>query len=83
MHTEEMIRRTSINLDFDLVDQAKAVLGTSETTETIHRALRDVVRHDLIRQLAARRFELSDEELRELRTWRTAELVDDADDRAR
>ena len=72
MHTEEMIRRTSLNLDFDLVDQAKAVLGTTETTETIHRALADVVHLDHRRKLAVHRFDLSDDELHALRTWRTA-----------
>lgn len=83
MHTEGVVRRTSINLDFNLVDQAKAVLGTTETTETVHRALREVVRHDLVRQLAARRFELSDEEERELEAWTLGGRLREADDGAR
>ena len=66
-----MIRRTSVNLDLDLVQAAKAVLHTSETTETIHRALADVVRHDRLRRLTERRFELADGELAELRRSRT------------
>ena len=69
-----MIKRTSLNLDFDLLDEAKEVLETRETTETIHRALKDVVRHARLRRLLARRFELSPEELEELRTPRTAGL---------
>lgn len=69
MHTEAMIRRTSLNLDFDLVDEAKAVLGTTETTETIHRALADAVRHARLRRLVQRRFELTAEEERQLQEW--------------
>jgi hypothetical protein len=68
-----MIRRTSLNLDFELLDEAKAVLETHETTETIHRALEDVVRRDRLRRLVSRRFDLSDEELEALRTPRTPE----------
>jgi Arc/MetJ family transcription regulator len=52
-----VIKRTSINLDLDLVAEAKAVLGTVETTETIHRALDEVVRQQRIRRLLSRRFE--------------------------
>ena len=66
-----MVKRTSLNLDLDLVQAAKAVLRTSETTETIHRALADVVRHDRLRRLTERRFELADDELAELRRSRT------------
>ncbi len=66
-----MLKRTSLNLDLDLVQAAKAVLHTSETTETIHRALADVVRHDRLRRLTERRFELADDELAELRRSRT------------
>ena len=52
-----MIKRTTINLDFELVGQAKDVLGTIETTETVHRALAEVVRQEKVRRLLARRFE--------------------------
>jgi hypothetical protein len=45
------IRRTSLNLDFELVDQAKRLLGTSGTTDTVHRALADVVRRERIRRM--------------------------------
>jgi Arc/MetJ family transcription regulator len=50
------IRRTNINLDRALVTAAAAVLGTAQTTETVHAALRDVVDRDARRQLAARDF---------------------------
>jgi Arc/MetJ family transcription regulator len=52
-----MIKRTSLNLDFELVRAAKTVLGTTETTETVHRALREVVRREKLERLLARDFE--------------------------
>lgn len=39
-----MRRHTTINLDSVLVSEARQVLGTANTTETIHAALADVVR---------------------------------------
>ena len=51
------VRRTSMNLDFELVDQARAELGEDGTTETVHAALRDVVRRARIERLLAVRFE--------------------------
>ena len=47
-----MIRRTSLNLDFGLVEQAREVLDTSGTTDTVHRALEEVIRRDAFRRLA-------------------------------
>jgi Arc/MetJ family transcription regulator len=69
-----MIKRTSLNLDFELLNEAKGILHTNETTETIHRALEDVVRNARLQRLVARRFELSDDEREQLRTPRTAGL---------
>jgi Arc/MetJ family transcription regulator len=57
-----MIKRTSMNLDVELVAAAKEVLGTSETTETVNRALAEVVRQEKIRRLLSRRFDLAPEE---------------------
>lgn len=68
-----MTRRTSINLDFDLVEEAKEVLDTRETTETIHRALAEVVRQARLQRLARRRFDFGDADLQELRRPRTEE----------
>lgn len=51
-----------MNLDLDLVAAAKEVLGTSETTETVHLALREVVRQQRLRRLVARSFDSTDEE---------------------
>jgi len=48
-----MIRRTSLNLDLDLVAKAREVLDTRTTTDTIHRALEEVVRREELRELAA------------------------------
>ena len=46
------VRRTSLNLDFELVERAKKALGTSGTTETVHRALEEVWRLEAARRLA-------------------------------
>ncbi len=46
-----MIKRTSLNLDLDLVAQARDVLDTRTTTETIHRALEEVVRQEALKRL--------------------------------
>ena len=48
-----MIKRTSLNLDLDLVAKAREVLETRTTTDTIHRALEEVVRREALRELAA------------------------------
>jgi Arc/MetJ family transcription regulator len=39
-----MRKHTTIDLDAELVGQARQVLGTSTTTDTIHAALAEVVR---------------------------------------
>jgi len=62
-----MIKRTSLNLDLDLVAQARDVLETRTTTETIHRALNDVIRRDALRKLATWRPDYTLEELEQLR----------------
>jgi Arc/MetJ family transcription regulator len=64
-----MIRRTSMNLDMALVDEARVALGTTGTTETIHAALREAVRQTRLRYLLDRDFEIRPEELAEMRTW--------------
>ncbi len=62
-----MIKRTSLNLDFELVAQARTVLSTRGTTDTIHRALEEVVNREALSELAGWRPELTLEELEELR----------------
>jgi Arc/MetJ family transcription regulator len=72
-----MKKRTSLNLDVDLVAEAREVLGTNGTTETVHRALAEVVRTEHLRRLAEETFEdLTPEALAKLRRWRTADWVD-------
>jgi predicted nucleic acid-binding protein len=74
-HTYDMTmtRRTSLNLDFDLVEEAKGILDTRETTETIHRALSEVVRQARLQRLTRRRFDFRDADLADLRRSRTEE----------
>ena len=48
-----MPRRTSVILDDDLVERAKAALGTSGISDTIEAALREAVRTDQRRRLAS------------------------------
>jgi hypothetical protein len=38
-----MIRHTTLNLDSELLDEAKVALNTKRITDTVHRALEDVV----------------------------------------
>lgn len=67
------IRRTNINLDTELVQEAAAVLGTVQTTETVHAALREVVERAARQRLAQRDFvDLTPETLDEVRRPRTA-----------
>jgi Arc/MetJ family transcription regulator len=49
-----MIKRTNINLDTQLVDEAAALLGTDRITDTVHAAMRDVVARERRRRLAGR-----------------------------
>lgn len=39
-----MARKTALLIDDALVAQVREILGTSSTTETIHEALREVIR---------------------------------------
>ena len=66
-----MIKRTSINLDLDLVARAKDVLETKGATDTIHRALSEIVRQARLKRLAHRRFDCSQADLDEIRRPRT------------
>ena len=62
------VKRTSMNIDRDLVREAAEVLGTVGTTETVHEALREVGRIRLRAQLMASDFPVPTfEELRRMR----------------
>jgi Arc/MetJ family transcription regulator len=52
-----MVRRTNINLDMELVEEAAQELGTQRTTDTVHGALREVVARARRARLAKREFE--------------------------
>jgi Arc/MetJ family transcription regulator len=65
-----MVRRTTINLDADLVAEAREVLHTKNTTDTVHDALRDVIRRERLRRLAQRSWSMTLEELKEMRRSR-------------
>ncbi len=67
-----VIRRTSLKLDFELVSQARDVLGSNGTTDTVRRALEDVVVRERLRRLAEEPFEdLTLEALEQLRATRS------------
>ena len=57
MYSVNVVRRTNINLDMQLVEQAARELGTRRTTDTVHQALRDVVARARRARLAERDFE--------------------------
>ena len=66
-----MVKRTSMNVDLDLVKEAQEVLGTQGTTETVHAALREIVRRRRLERLLRHDFSNLDvEEIRESR-WET------------
>lgn len=70
-YTLSMVKRTSMNVDLDLVKEAQEVLGTSGTTETVHAALREIVRRRRLERLLRHDFSNLDvEEIRESR-WET------------
>jgi Arc/MetJ family transcription regulator len=39
-----LVKRTNINLDMDLVDQAAHELGTQRTTDTVHQVIKRCAR---------------------------------------
>jgi Arc/MetJ family transcription regulator len=62
-YNSHMTKRTSLNLDMSLVEEARKELGTNGTTETVHRALDEVVRQAKLRRLLARTFDFDNDEL--------------------
>jgi hypothetical protein len=66
-----MLRRTWIYLDVDLLESARAILGTTRTTDTVHGALAEIVTRHGLRELADEGFDdLTPEALAELRRTR-------------
>jgi Arc/MetJ family transcription regulator len=65
------LRRTTINLDSELVADAREVLKTRNTTDTVHDALREVVRREDLRRLTEWELEgLTLEGIKEMRRSR-------------
>jgi Arc/MetJ family transcription regulator len=58
-----MVKRTSLKLDLERVARAREVLGTHGTTNTIHRALDEVVTAARIRLLSDRVFDVENDEI--------------------
>ena len=67
------VRRTSLNLDFGLVEEARSALGTSGTTETIHAALREIVLRRRRRRLLDYDFSEFDNDELERLVWEDPE----------
>jgi Arc/MetJ family transcription regulator len=63
-----VVKRTNINLDMELVEEAAHELGTRRTTDTVHEALRDVIARARRGRLARRDFDdLMPEALEDMR----------------
>lgn len=62
------IKRTTINLDLDLLEEAAEALGTERITDTVHAAMGDAVRRRKLEALTRMEFPDMDlEKLKELR----------------
>lgn len=59
----DMTKRTSLNLDMSLVDEARKVLGSNGTTDTVHKALAEVVRQARLRELVSMTFDFDNDEI--------------------
>ena len=67
-----MVKHTTLNLDLELVEQARKVLRTKRVTDTVHRALEEVVRAERRAWLARQELEdLTPESLEAMRTTGT------------
>jgi Arc/MetJ family transcription regulator len=65
-----MRKRTTIDLDQDLLREAAVVLGTTRTTDTVHAAMTDVIRRERRQSLLDVANDLDLAKLGELRTHR-------------
>ncbi|TML62422.1 MAG: hypothetical protein E6G22_08195 [Actinobacteria bacterium] len=74
-YNSDMIKRTSLNLDMSLVEEAREVLGTRGTTETVTQALAEVVRQDKLRRLTEMVFDVDNDEIE---AWSGPELDSEA-----
>ncbi len=61
-------RRTTMNIDHELVDRAREILGTDNATQTVHAALTAIIRRFELERVAKIRFADGDwEEAKRLR----------------
>lgn len=67
-----MVRRTTINLDSELVAAAREVLNAKNTTDTVHGALRDVVRRERLKRLGE--WDLGGKTLEDLKELRRSRM---------
>lgn len=69
VYVSGMVKRTNLNLDMALVEQAARELGTVRTTDTVHEALREVIARARRTRLVARNFaDLTPEALESMRS---------------
>jgi Arc/MetJ family transcription regulator len=72
-YTLVVVKHTTLNLDVALLAEAKKALGTKQVTETVHRALEEVVRSRRRAWLANQEFaDLTPEALARMREPRHA-----------
>lgn len=72
-YTGLVVKHTTLNLDIELLAEAKQALGTKRVTETVHRALEEVVRARRRAWLASQDFaDLTPEALARMREPRHA-----------
>jgi Arc/MetJ family transcription regulator len=70
-------KHTTLNIDTELLAEAQEVLGTTQATEAIHRALAEVVNRQKRRQLASLTIPgLTLESIEESRRGRTFDNAD-------
>jgi len=70
-------RHTTLNLDMELIEEARQVLGTARATETIHLALKEVIDRDKRRRLLDMGMgDLTPERLQDLRRNRSFDDTD-------
>lgn len=78
MHTMTNVRRTTVNLDQDLLAEAAGVLGTARMTDTIHAAMSEVVRRRRLEEVTELEFpDLTLEKIKEMRRPRTFDHLRD------
>lgn len=66
-----MTKRTTVNLDTEMLERAREILGAKTVTETVNKALEEVTRVAAIKRLAEWEFRwLTPERLREIRKGR-------------